>query len=303
MSRIAYVNGRYLPHRYAMVRIDDRGYQFADGVYEVCVVRDGRLIDESRHLRRLARSLGELKIRWPVNNSALAVIMREVIQRNHVENGVIYLQITRGVGPRNHTFPPNNVRPSLVVTARSVDPIEGDKTASEGISVITTPDNRWERVDIKTVSLLPNVLAKQKAKDAGAAEAWFVDDKGFVTEGASSNAWIVTTDGVLVTRGADSGILRGVTRDVVVELLKGEGIGFEERAFSVSEAVTAREAFITSAGNLVMPVVRIDGHDIGSGTPGEISQKLRTLFLTEANKSPLKWSMRAIAHEPNMSDK
>ena len=302
MSRIAYVNGRYLPHRHATVRIDDRGYQFADGVYEVCVVRHGRLIDENRHMRRLARSLGELRIRWPVDNSALAVIMREVIQRNRVVNGVIYLQVTRGVGPRNHAFPPNDVRPSLVVTARSIDPLEGDKTASEGIAVITTPDNRWERVDIKTVSLLPNVLAKQKAKDAGAAEAWFVDDKGFVTEGASSNAWIVTSDGVLVTRGADSGILRGVTRDVVVELLKGEGYRFEERAFTVSEAVAAREAFVTSAGNLVMPVVRIDGHAIGMGTPGELSQKLRALFMTAADKSPLKWSMRAIAHQANMSD-
>lgn len=303
MSRIAYVNGRYLPHRYATVQIDDRGYQFADGVYEVCVVRDGRVIDEGRHLRRLARSLGELRIRWPVDNSALAIIMREVIQRNRVINGVVYVQVTRGVGPRNHAFPPDTVRPSLVVTARTVDPMDGDKTAAEGISVITTPDNRWERVDIKTISLLPNVLAKQKAKDAGAAEAWFVDEKGFVTEGASSNAWIVTADAVLVTRGADSGILRGVTRDVVLELLKREGGRFEERAFTVTEAMAAREAFVTSAGNLVMPVVRIDGHEINSGTPGPLSQKIRALFLTVAEHSPLKWTPDTIAHGPNMSDK
>jgi D-alanine transaminase len=173
----------------------------------------------------------------------------------------------------------------------------------EGIAVITTPDNRWDRVDIKTVSLLPNVLAKQRAKEAGATEAWFVDRDGYVTEGASSNAWIVTADGVLVTRAAESGILRGITREVVLDLLRHEGVRFEERGFTVSEALAAHEAFISSAGNLVMPVTRIDGKPVGSGKPGVLSLKLRRLFFTQADESPLRWSPGAIAHQPDLSDK
>ena len=287
MLRIAYVNGRYLPHEQAAVHIEDRGYQLADGVYEVCIVREGHLIDEERHMRRLARSLDELQIRWPVHRSALAIIMREIARRNRVSDGVVYIQVTRGVAPRNHPFPPASVRPSLVVTARSIDIAAGEKSASEGIAVITTPDTRWERVDIKSVSLLPNVLAKQKAKEAGAIEAWFVDRDGVITEGASTNAWIVTGEGVLVTRGLSNAILPGVTRDVVLDLLRREGIRFEERGFTVGEAVGAREAFITSAGNLVMPVIRIDGHAIGSGRPGEMSLKLRRLFFSQAEWAPL----------------
>jgi D-alanine transaminase len=287
MLRIAYVNGRYLPHEQASVHIEDRGYQLADGVYEVCIVREGRMIDEERHIRRLARSLDELQIRWPMHRSALAIVMREVVRRNRVRDGVVYVQVTRGVAPRNHPFPPASVRPSLVVTARSTDIAAGEKSASEGIAVITTPDTRWERVDIKSVSLLPNVLAKQKAKEAGAIEAWFVDRDGLVTEGASTNAWIVTGEGVLVTRGLSNAILRGVTRDVVLDLLRREEIRFEERGFTVAEAIGAREAFITSAGNLVMPVIRIDGHAIGSGRPGEVSLKLRRLFFGQAEWAPL----------------
>lgn len=285
MSRIAYVNGRYLPHSRAMVHIEDRGYQFADGVYEVCIVRGGALIDETRHMRRLARSLAELEIRSPVHPSALGVILREVIRRNRIEDGVVYLQVTRGVAPRNHPFPAPAVRPSLVVTARPADGAVGDRTAEEGIAVVTTPDIRWQRVDIKTVGLLPNVLAKQKAKAAGAAEAWFVDREGYVTEGSSTNAWIITDSGVLVTHGIDNAILRGVTRDVVLDLLATEGLNFEERRFSVAEALAAREAFVTSAGNLIMPVVRIDGRDIGTGRPGEIALKLRRLFFGQAERS------------------
>ena len=287
MLHIAFVNGRYLPHEQASVHIEDRGYQLADGVYEVCIVREGRLIDEERHLRRLARSLDELQIRWPMHRSALAIVMREVVRRNRVRDGMVYIQVTRGVAPRNHPFPPASVRPSLVVTARSTDIAAGEKSASEGIAVITTPDTRWERVDIKSVSLLPNVLAKQKAKEAGAIEAWFVDRDGLITEGASTNAWIVTGEGVLVTRGLSNAILRGVTRDVVLDLLRREEIRFEERGFTVAEAIGAREAFITSAGNLVMPVIRIDGHAIGSGRPGELSLKLRRLFFSQAEWAPL----------------
>jgi D-alanine transaminase len=287
MLRIAYVNGRYLPHDHAVVHIEDRGYQLADGVYEVCLVRDSRLIDEERHMRRLTRSLEELQIRWPVHRSALAIVMREVVRRNRVRDGVVYAQVTRGVAPRNHPFPPASTRPSLVVTARSTDMAAGEKSASEGIAVITTPDNRWQRVDIKSVALLPNVLAKQKAKEAGAVEAWFVDRDGMVTEGASTNAWIVTAEGVLVTRGLSNAILRGVTRDVVLDLLGREGFRAEERGFTVAEALGAKEAFITSAGNLVMPVIRIDGHVIGSGRPGDLSLKLRRLFFSQAEWSPI----------------
>jgi D-alanine transaminase len=303
MSRIAYTNGRYLPLSQATIGIEDRGFMFADGVYEVCVVKNKRIIDEGRHMSRLARSLNELRIRWPMAPSALGVVMRETIRRNRVSDGVVYVQITRGAGPRNHAFPPDTVSPSTVVVARPIDREQMERAASEGIAVITTPDNRWERVDIKSVSLLPNVLAKQAAKEAGAAEAWFVDKDGHVTEGASSNAWIVTDNGVLVTRTADSGILRGVTRQVVLDLIRREGITFEERSFTVSEAQAAREAFISSAGNLVMPVVRINGQPIGEGKPGPLSLKLRQLFFTQADASPLAWTPGAIAHEPDLSDK
>ena len=303
MSRIAYVNGRYLPHSQAMVHIEDRGYQFADGVYEVCIVRGGVLIDETRHSRRLMRSLGELDIRQPVHPSALAVILREVIRRNRIEDGVVYLQVTRGVAPRNHPFPIPAVRPSLVVTARPADAAAGDKAAEEGIAVITTPDIRWQRVDIKTVGLLANVLAKQKAKIAGAVEAWFVDGDGYVTEGSSTNAWIITETGTLVTHAIDNSILRGVTRDVVLDLLATEGLYVEERRFTVEEALAAREAFVTSAGNLIMPVVRIDGRDIGTGKPGETALKLRRLFFKHAEHSPRTRLGRPLANGKNIADK
>jgi D-alanine transaminase len=303
MSRIAYVNGRYLPHSQAMVHIEDRGYQFADGVYEVCIVRDGILIDETRHMRRLARSLAELEIRSPVHTSALAVILREVIRRNRIQDGVVYLQVTRGVAPRNHPFPSPAVRPSLVVTARSADAAAGDRTAEEGIAVVTAPDIRWQRVDIKTVGLLPNVLAKQKAKAAGAGEAWFVDRDGYVTEGSSTNAWIITDAGTLVTHAIDNAILRGVTRDVVLDLLATEGLYFEERRFSVAEALAAREAFVTSAGNLIMPVVRIDGRDVGTGRPGEIALKLRRLFFEHAERASKRVPSGPLANGQNIADK
>jgi D-alanine transaminase len=303
MSRIAYVNGRYLPHSRAMVHIEDRGYQFADGVYEVCIVRGGVLIDETRHMRRLIRSLGELEIREPVHATALGVILREVIRRNRIVDGVLYLQVTRGVAPRNHPFPSPAVRPSLVVTARPADAAAGDKAAEEGIAVVTTPDIRWQRVDIKTVGLLPNVLAKQKAKLAGAAEAWFVDREGYVTEGSSTNAWIITDGDTLVTHAIDNSILRGVTRDVVLDLLAAEGLYVEERRFSLTEALAAREAFVTSAGNLIMPVVRIDGRDIGTGKPGAIALKLRRLFFKQAEHSSRTVAGRPLANGKNIADK
>ncbi len=287
MSRIAYVNGRYVPHRDAGVHVEDRGYQFSDGVYEVYEVRGGRLIDERRHAVRLERSLNELRIRPPMSPAALGVIVREVVRRNHVVDGMAYLQVTRGVAPRDHAFPTSVVAPSLVVTARAMAGGPRQKRAQEGVSVITVPDNRWERVDIKTVSLLPNVLAKQQAREAGAYEAWFVDDEGFVTEGTSSNAWIVTGEGTLVTRFADRGILRGITRSVLIDATAGKRLKVEERSFTVAEAVAAREAFVTSATTIVTPVVRIDGKPVGDGKPGPVTRRMREAFYGHAEVAPI----------------
>ena len=278
MSRIAYVNGRYVPHAEAAVHIEDRGYQFGDGVYEVCEVRDGALIDETRHLARLARSLRELRIRWPMSDAALKVVLRETIRRNRVRDGIVYLQVTRGVARRDHYFPPESVAPALVVTARSSDRAKVEATAAAGASVITLPENRWPRVDIKSIGLLPNVLAKQQARDAGAREAWFVDADGFVTEGGSTNAWIVTAAGAIVTRPADAGILRGVTRATVFDMARELGLTIEERAFSVDEAKAAREAFITAATTIVTSVIAIDGAPVGDGAPGPFARDRRRRF-------------------------
>ncbi|MBM3531162.1 MAG: D-amino-acid transaminase [Alphaproteobacteria bacterium] len=278
MSRIAYVNGRYLPLAQASVNVEDRGYQFSDGVYEVCEVRGGRLVDERRHIERLRRSLSELRIAMPMSDAALGVVLRETVRRNKVRWGIVYLQVNRGVAHRDHAFPPAGTSPSVVVTARNLDAAGADRMAADGVAVITVPDNRWERVDIKSVSLLPNVLAKQAAREQGAREAWFVDKQGRVTEGSSSNAWIVTRDGKVVTRHADHAILKGITRAVVIDALKEQGLELEERAFTVDEALAAREAFITSASQVVLPVVRIDGKPVGNGAPGLIASALRRDF-------------------------
>jgi D-alanine transaminase len=278
MSRIAYVNGRYVPHQEAVVHVEDRGYQFADGVYEVCEVRAGRLIDERRHMQRLERSLGELRIPMPMPLNALGIVLRETVRRNRVRDGIVYLQVTRGVAPRDHGFPPDGTRPGIVVTARSHDIARGEQSAADGIAVITVPENRWPRVDIKSVSLLPNVLAKQAAREAGAKEAWFVTKDGFVTEGASSNAWIVTAEGRVVTHPAGNEILRGITRTVLLDALAAQGLSLDERPFTAEEAYAAREAFITSASQIVMPVVRIDGRPVGNGAPGLVASALRRDF-------------------------
>jgi D-alanine transaminase len=278
LSRVAYVNGRYVPHREAMVHVEDRGYQFADGVYEVCEVREGRPVDERRHLDRLDRSLRELRIGWPISRQALGVVLRETVRRNRVRYGIVYLQITRGVAPRDHAFPPAETASSLVVTAKSLGAARNEAIAAAGIAVITVAENRWPRVDIKSVSLLPNVLAKQAAREAGAKEAWFVDQDGRVTEGSSTNAWIVTRDGKLVTRPTDHGILRGITRTVLLDVIAAQGLTFDERPFTVEEAQAAREAFVTSASQIVMPVVSIDGRPVGNGAPGLIATALRRDF-------------------------
>jgi D-alanine transaminase len=281
MGRIAYVNGRFAPHREASVHIEDRGYQLADGVYEVCAVKEGRLLDAEGHFARLDRSLAELSIAAPASHGALKLVMAELLRRNRIKDGMIYLQITRGVAPRDHAFPAG-VQPSLVMTAKSIDYAKAEERAREGIKVISLPDLRWGRCDIKTVGLLPNVLAKEAARLAGAYEAWLVDEEGFVTEGASSNAWIVTDGGVLITRELGPQILGGITRRTVMDVARAHQMRVEERPFTLDEAKAAKEAFISSAGNLVMPVVEIDQTSVGDGRPGEIVRRLRAEYLSKA---------------------
>jgi D-alanine transaminase len=278
MSRIAYVNGRYLPLRQAMVHVEDRGYQFGDAVYEVCEVRQGRLIDERRHLARLKRSLDELQIKLPMSPVALGIVLREVIARNRIGYGIVYLQVSRGVARRDHALPTPEVPPSVVVTARPLNARRNEALAAAGIAVASVPDNRWGRVDIKTTGLLPNVLARQAAIAQGARDAWFVDKDGMVTEAASANAWIVTQAGRVVTRPADHGILKGITRTVLFDVIKAQGLSVEERAFTLLEAYAAREAFVTAASQIVLPVVRIDRHAIGEGKPGPVATALRRAF-------------------------
>jgi D-alanine transaminase len=277
MGRIVFVNGAYRRYGEAFVHVEDRGYQFGDGVYEVCEVRDGELIDEAPHLARLQRSLASLQIREPTNLAALQFVIREVVARNRVRDGLAYIQVTRGAAPRDHGFP-LQVKPSLVVMAKSNDRRKGDANAAAGVKVITLPDERWRRPEIKSLQLLPNVLAKQIARENGAYEAWLVDDQGRITEGASTNAWIITAEGKLTTRHADRAILRGVARATILAMLAKEGSGFEERAFTLEETYAAREAFLTSAGNSVMPVVAVNDRAIGDGRPGATTLALREKF-------------------------
>jgi D-alanine transaminase len=277
MPRHAYVNGRYVPHGDATVHIEDRGYQFADGVYEVITIVDGHLVDEEPHVDRLDRSLNELRIAWPVSRRALGFLMRTLIRRNGVRTGIIYIQVTRGVAPRDFRFP-KGAEPSLVMTTRHMT-FGSPKLMEEGVSVVTIPDIRWQRRDIKSIALLPQALGKQQAAEAGAFEAWMVDPDGTVTEGTSSNAWIVTGEGVLVTRPATNLILNGITRLRILKLAAAAGLSHEERPFTVEEACRAREAFISSATTFVTPVTRIDGRSIGNGVPGSLASALRADYL------------------------
>jgi len=282
MTRVVYIDGRYLPYAQARVHAEDRGFQFGDAVYEVCEVRNGRLVDETRHMARLARSLGELGIGEPMSARAWGRVLRETVRRNRVGDGFVYLQVSRGARPRDFLFPPDHVAPTVVCLARNSNPARSEAAAETGIGIKTMPDIRWGRCDIKTVMLLPASLAKEAARKEGAAEAWFVDAQGYVTEGGSSNAWIVDRDGRLVTRQIDNAILRGVTRTTLIDLLKRENIELVERPFTVEEAKAAREAFITSATSIVMPVVKIDGKPVGNGAPGLLSLRLRAEFHSAA---------------------
>ncbi|MGE3711022.1 MAG: D-amino-acid transaminase [Hyphomicrobiaceae bacterium] len=279
MSRWVYVNGRYCPYGEAFVHAEDRGFQFADAVYEVIEVRSGKLVDLTRHLARLSRSLGEIAMGMPMSPEALTRVIRETVRRNRVTEGSVYLQVSRGARPRDFLFPAaDSVRQTVVCIARSSPRAVADGRAARGIAVVTLPESRWSRCDIKTVMLLPAVLAKEAARASGAQEAWFVDAGGFVTEGASSNAWIIDREGRLLTRPVDRTILRGVTRTTLLDVLASERLELVERAFTVSEARNAREAFVTAATNVVTPVVRIDGKDIGDGQPGPVARRLRARF-------------------------
>jgi D-alanine transaminase len=277
MARLAYVNGRFLPHARAQVHIEDRGYQFADGIYEVVPVVEGRLVDEELHLDRLDRSLKELRIAWPMSRAALRLVSHELIRRNALFNGIVYMQVTRGVAPRDHKFP-KDAKPALVMTTKQLKRAT-HAVLAQGLKVVTVPDIRWQRRDIKSISLLPNCLAKQQAFEAGATEAWMVEDGGLVTEGSSTNAWIVTGEGKVVTRKANHEILNGITRQVLLKVMAEEGLVLDERPFSVEEAYKAREAFLTSSSNFVMPVTEIDGRPVGNGHPGLITQRLRRSYL------------------------
>ncbi len=285
MTRIVYINGRYRPYAQAAIHVEDRGFQLADSVYEVFAVQAGRILDETRHLARLERSLAKLKMAMPASAAALRRVIREVIRRNRVSEGFVYLQVSRGVAPRDFLFPPADTPLTVVCLARHSDPAKLAKNAETGLAVITVPDERWAHVDIKTTQLLAPALAKEAAKAKGAKEAWLVDRSGQVTEGASSNAWIVTADGRLVTRALDGQILPGVTRSVVFDLAQRLGLRLEERTFSVEEARDAAEAFLTSASNLVMPVTRIDAKPVGDGKPGRFTLQLRGAFLTASEQS------------------
>jgi len=279
MSRIAYVNGVYVPLAAASVSIMDRGFQFADSIYEVWAIRGGRMFDVVEHLARLKRSLAELRITPPMSETALMLVIHEVARRNRVRDGIVYLQISRGAASRDHTFPATSVKPTIVITGKNLDRAAIAKRAEAGIKVITVPETRWSRRDIKSVNLLPNVLARQQAKEAGAFEAWFVDQKGVVTEGTSSNAFIVDGEGRIRTRALSADILHGVTRAVLLKIARERQMTVSETPFTVAEARAAREAFMTGSSYAAVPIVAVDGARIGDGRPGPVTKALRAAYL------------------------
>jgi D-alanine transaminase len=279
MSRIAYVNGAYVPLAHAGVSVLDRGFQFADSVYEVWAVRGGRLFDAGAHMARLRRSVGEVRIKFAMSDRALFAVLRETQRRNRVTDGIVYLQISRGAAPRDHVFPAGNVPATIIVTAKDLDRTAIAKRAAQGVKVITLPETRWARCDIKSVNLLPNVLARQQAKEAGAFEAWFVDADGFITEGTSSNAFIVDAQGRIRTTALSDHILHGVTRAALVAIARERQMKVVEAPFTVDEAKAAREAFISAASNPATPVIAIDNVPVGEGRPGPVARALRAFYL------------------------
>ena len=281
MSRIVHVNGAYLPEEEAKVSVFDRGFLFADGVYEVTSVLEGRLVDFAGHLRRLHRSLAELDMPTPASDAEIEAIHRELVARNGLVEGTVYLQATRGPADRDFAFPAAP-RPSLVVFTQA-RPLVDTAAARDGIRVIAVPDIRWARRDIKTVQLLAPSLGKMQARKAGKDDAWLVED-GFVTEGTSSNAWIVTRDGALATRDLSTAILHGITRAAVIAFAREAQLRVEERAFTLQEAQGAAEAFVTSASAFVTPVVEIDGQAVGDGRPGPVTRRLRAVYIEESRR-------------------
>lgn len=278
MPRIAYVNGRYVPHHEASVHIEDRGFQFADSIYEVVALINGAFADETGHLDRLERSLSELRINMPMHRSSLRVVMRELVRRNRIKDGSVYMQITRGVAPRDFKFPKNTPSGIVLTLRHTTFDIEAGKAA--GKTAVTLPDIRWKRRDIKTTQLLSQALAKQAALDAGAYDAWLVDEKGFVTEASASNAWIVDKNGALVTRPATgNAILKGVTRNALQALCRRHKVKLVERAFTVKELYQAKEAFMSSAVALIVPIIAVDGKKIGSGKIGPVTSEIFDLYM------------------------
>lgn len=278
MARTVFVNGEYVPESEGKVSIFDRGFLFADGVYEVTAVVNGKLVDYDPHMERLERSLRELRMGWPCTKDELKTMHLEMVRRNNLKEGIIYMQVTRGAADRTFNFP-KEAKPTLIAFTQAMTLVE-NPNAVTGVKVVTTPDIRWARRDIKTVMLLAPVLGKQEAYEKGASEGWMVED-GFVTEGTSSNAYIVK-DGKVITRGLSNSILAGCTRRALFRLAQEQGIEIIERSFTPEEAYAADEAFLTSASQFVMPIVEIDGKRIGGGQPGPVVRKLRQLFLKEA---------------------
>lgn len=276
MPRITYVNGRYLPHNHAMVHVEDRGFQFADSVYEVLAVEQGRACHLDQHLDRLDRSLAALAIAWPVPRRVLGQIVARVVARNRLCGGVVYIQVSRGVARRNHFFPADT--PTSLVVSAWAHAGPAANAVRNGVRVLTCPDIRWKRPDIKTTGLLPNLLARQAAREAGAFEAVLVDPAGWVTEGSSSNLFAVLADGTLATHPADQEVLGGVTRANVLALARAEGMSVAETAFTLADLVQAREAFLTGTTITVLPVVQVDDMPIGDGRPGPVSRRLRQLY-------------------------
>lgn len=279
MSRIIYVNGRYVPHRAANIHVEDRGLQFADGVYEVFPVFAGRIQNLSEHLARLNDSLAALRIGWPVSRTVLPMLIEQIRLRNGIEHGLVYLQATRGVAPRDHAFPRKPIAPTLIMSARHIDLARRTEQAAKGVQLVSMPDQRWSRRDIKSVSLLANMLAKQTAVEAGAFEALMLDSDGYITEGAASTFWIVDHDGTLVTRPLSQDVLPGVTRRRVLDLARDMRLRVTERKIHLDELAQAREAFLTSATLFVMPVNQIDTVVIGNGGPGVVTDALRTQYI------------------------
>jgi D-alanine transaminase len=278
VSRIAYVNGRYLRQPEAAVNIEDRGYQFGDGIYEVVHLYGGRYVDEDRHLDRLERSLREISLPMPMSRAALRLVLREVARRNRVTEGLLYMQVTRGVARRDHPFPAKPVPPSLVITVKRIPPYPADVDRWQG-AAITLPDLRWARCDIKSVNLLPNVLARQAAREKGATEAILYDEAtGMVTEGAATSFWIVDENGAIRTRQLGHAILPGCTRGALMAELKEAGIGWDEKPFTLDDLRKAREAFITSATSFVRPITKIDGAPVGDGKVGPVVRRLFDIF-------------------------